>query len=294
MSKICPKCGNPPSDERLVACDVCKVCFIDESNQHSNLTEAQLRNVANHILKSVRFWIFLCIGVVAIVWAVLGVIDYFTGRKIQTVIDQIEARTSNSLNQAEITMSNTITHKFEEPRIQIIVAQAAEGQATQIIARQVEPAVTQFKSDIEKQSVIIEQTKQNALEMETEIKNAYELAKPATLVARAMNITTETNDLKVVLQFARTKNTYLGTMDFKIKVIRPDNAKILSLNSVNQPRTSSPASIDAGGKEASVAFTILGPEDYPTLEIKLSGEAVLDITGNKIEQPISVSVVKHP
>lgn len=292
MSKICPKCGNPPSDERLLACDVCKVLFIEESRQHSNLTEAQLRNVANHILKSVRFWIFLCIGVIAIVWVVLGAIDYFTGRKIQTVIDQIESRTSNSLNQAEITMSNTITHKFEEPRIQIIVAQAAEGQASNIIAQQVEPTVQQFKSDIEKQRMIVEQTKERVLGMEADIKAAYDLAQPAALVGKAMEVKPEPDGLKALIQFERTKVAYLGTMDFKIKVIRPDDVKILALSPVNQPRTAAPASINPDGKEASVSFTILGAEDYPMLEVKLSGEALLQITGNKIKQPISALIQK--
>ena len=292
MSKICPKCGNPPSDDRLIVCDVCKVSFIEESSQHSNLTKAQLRSVANHILKSVRFWIFLCIGVIAIVWAVLGAIDYFTGRKIQTVIDQIEVKTSNSLNQAEITMSNTITHKFEEPRIQVIVAQAAEGQVSNIIAQQVEPTVQQFKSDIEKQRMIVEQTKQRVLEMETDIKAAYDLAQPAALVGKAMEVKSESDGLKALILFERTKVAYLGTMDFKIKVIRPDDVKILSLSPVNQPRTSAPASINPDGKEASVAFTILGGEDYPTIEVKLSGEALLEITGNKIKKPISALVEK--
>ena|ERR1017187_6442296 len=94
MSKICPKCGRPPSDPRLFSCDNCKVPFVEEDAEQAQLTEAQIRSVANHILKSVRFWFFLCIGVVTIVWAVLEIIDYFTGRKIQTVIDQIETRTS--------------------------------------------------------------------------------------------------------------------------------------------------------------------------------------------------------
>ena len=54
-----------------------------------------------------------------------------------------------------------------------------------------------------------------------------------------------------------------------------------------------PTSISSDGRDASVEFTILGPEDYPTLEIKLSGETYLEITGNKIKQPI-VTPIKRP
>ena len=190
-------------------------------------------------------------------------------------------------------MSNTITHNFEEPRIQTVVKQAAEGQARQIIAQQVEPAVQLFKSDIEKQRGIVEETKQRVLGMEADIKTAYDLAQPAALVPNVMDVKPEGDGLKTTLQFKRTKNAYLGTMDFKIKVIRPDSVKILSLSPVNQPRTSTPESINSDGKEATVEFTILGPEDYPTIEIKLSGEADLEITGNKIKQPILTPIKRH-
>ncbi len=148
MSKVCPECGEPPSDERLVMCHVCKVSFVEEGRQQTQLSEAQLRNVANHILKSGRFWIFLSIGVIAIVWAVLQVVDYFAGRKVQTQIDQIQARASNSLARAEVAMFNTITRRFEEPRIKQIVQDVAATQATNIMLLQLQPEVTRFKSEI--------------------------------------------------------------------------------------------------------------------------------------------------
>lgn len=127
---ICPVCRQPPRDAMLVKCERCQVPFVDDKVLFSTLSQEQLRHVAQQVLKSWTFWSVLLVGIVGIVWLTLGVIDYFTGRKVQTVIDNIQSSVSSSLNQAHTLMTNNIARRFREPELQSLMETVVSQEAT--------------------------------------------------------------------------------------------------------------------------------------------------------------------
>lgn len=51
--RICPKCKQPPSDPQLVACERCKLPFVEQGiEQALPLTEADLDRVVSHVAES--------------------------------------------------------------------------------------------------------------------------------------------------------------------------------------------------------------------------------------------------
>lgn len=64
------------------------------------------------------------------VWLSLGILDYVTGRKVQTVIDDIQASVSNNLQQAHSIMTSNIAQRFRTPEIQTLMEAVVSKEAS--------------------------------------------------------------------------------------------------------------------------------------------------------------------
>ncbi len=293
MKRVCPVCRQSPQDQMLVKCDRCKVPFVDETSLELSLSQDDLKQVVQHILKSWRFWIPLAVGVFAAVWAVLQTVDYITGRRVQNVFDDIHTNVSNSLVKANSVMTNEIARRFQEPNIRELMEQVASAESRNIISNRVTPIVEGFRVETRQYLAEIKDTKDRVVSLEKDIKSVTELAKPPTLTLNAAQVDKKDKGLEVLLQFRPSKDVGLGSLDFIVKIVNDCATIIISGEpSVNHhPYTGGPAQISQDGKQASFNFAIIGAGN-PTLKLTLSGEALLQITGSKLGKPAVYTVTE--
>ena len=279
-------CRCPPRDGILVQCDRCKVPFVDEASLKISLSADELRHVAGDILRSWKFWVPLCVGMLAAAWLALQIVDYLTGRKVQDVIGNIQTSVSNSLVEANTMMTNDIAQRFKEPHIQNLMENVASAQAQKIITDQIAPIVDSFKKTTQEHLEEIKETKQRVLSLETELKSVAKLAKSPTLKLNATQVNRTDKGLEVLLQFKSSKDVGLGKLDFVVKIVNVCDTKILSgePSGAHHGYIGGPAHVADDGKQASFNFGLIGGVGHPTLKLLLSGEALLHITGSKLEE----------
>lgn len=129
------------------------------------------------------------------------------------------------------------------------------------------------------------------LEVETlklRLKEAEELAQPATLKLTAHQVEPVEVGLKALLQFTPSKNEALGSLSFKATIIQPETARIVAFGRKNPtvlPRTT----IATDARSASQSFSLLGSQK-PTIELQITEPCTVLLEGSHITEPMRLTI----
>lgn len=169
MSKICPKCRREQSDERLIACERCKIPFVEDAELVKHFTQDELKVIAGFLLKDWRVYLIagiaLLIGVVLLFWQskeyIRGHIEDFRVSVSNQMAVTYSAATndlgvqfrdfttnaSNRVSQAYVSVTNQIAEEFQKDNIKYVVEAVAKGEAKSILKIEVQPTVDKFRDD---------------------------------------------------------------------------------------------------------------------------------------------------
>ena len=93
----------------LIACDECKVPFVDESELVTHFTRDELKVIAGILLKDWRVYViagvFLLVGVLVLYWQ--------AREHIKTQIEQFHVTVSNQVVTAYTTATNQLASQFK-------------------------------------------------------------------------------------------------------------------------------------------------------------------------------------
>ena len=153
----------------LVACEECKIPFVDESELVTHFTREELKVIAGILLKDWRVYVIagvcLVVGVGLLYWQAREHIKTQIEQFRVTVSNQVvtaystatnqlahQFRTfaqdaSNQVAQAYSSVTNQIAEEFQTPRIKQIVENVAKSEAKSILEGEVQPVVYSFRDD---------------------------------------------------------------------------------------------------------------------------------------------------
>lgn len=255
--KTCGKCGANIDDPRLIACPECRRNL---SQSSSSLTPEQEEYIVNKLWK--KLWKFLVGG-----FSVLAIIS------LLLLVSGLIKAYNRGITKLEDTLVSKISDEFETSKITETVRSVAEKKATDMLTNRIMPVVDDFKKSIQ-----------------TYLNEVAEMAKPPTLSLNAKEVNENGGVYQAIIQFKPSKDVPLGRLDFLIKIISDNDTIIASAIPKHGGYMGGAGSISKDGKQVSLSFGIIGGGNHPTIEIHLSGEALLQITGNKITEPVVVKV----
>ena len=139
---------------------------------------------------------------------------------------------------------------------------------------------------------LIENAKAEILEIKKQTAETAALASPPTLALTGKDIDDSNSKYKITLQFTSSKNKPLGAIMFFVTIIDDNSTKILniwpSLKGGAFSTGKDSKKIDADGKKARLGYSLISV-GRPTFDLTLSQKATIEIEGNYIENPITLS-----
>jgi hypothetical protein len=135
---------------------------------------------------------------------------------------------------------------------------------------------------------------QSALnQLARDIAEAKELAKPATLVLYAKEISKIDGGHSLKLQFKPSKNVTLGLIEFSATIPPTSRSRIFdfwpTLDGGAFQSGSDSKKISTYGKSAKLTYSLMGA-GYPTIELKVTEQTDVIIGGNHLSTPVKIRI----
>ncbi len=132
-------------------------------------------------------------------------------------------------------------------------------------------------------------------ELEKQIAEAKDLASPPFLTFFGADLNPEKQELCGRIFFKSSKNVALGRLRFTVELLEPATAKIISIapSLATGPYNGSrdnPIALD--GKSGTVEYSPIGGGEHASIEITVSEEAVVRISGNLLKESKNVRIVR--
>lgn len=176
QNRICPKCRRPPQFPQQLVCAQCREPFVDQSSVSAELSEEDLKRVAEHVIRSLhphdveniakalmgipRFWIILIL-VLAVLAFLLFELGGYEVRKAASKAFQEE-------------VAKQITEQFKEPRISNVVLAVSRERATYLMSRQIQPSIDRFSNGLNLIQLSLSNTQYSAEKKLVEIRSLVE------------------------------------------------------------------------------------------------------------------------
>ncbi len=175
-------------------------------------------------------------------------------------------------------------------------AERAESDAGEIeeIRKRVEAQAATMdlvaKESAEAKTLLNDLSEQNKI-AESQIQSLAELAAPPSLGAPKVDITKIDSGYDTVLTFTPSKNRPLGALVFVASIQGQSDTKILDFWPARPPFLSGPDSkrISEDSKQAVLQYTLMGV-GHPSIRLKTSGPASVEIQGNHDLQTFSINI----
>lgn len=126
-----------------------------------------------------------------------------------------------------------------------------------------------------------------------DIENTKRLAEPPMLIPYAKEISRDDKGITLLLQFKSTKNRPLSQIKFYAEILYNSTSKILNFwpsikgGAFDSGRDSK--KISSNGETARLIYSLIGAGN-PTIELKVSKETFVKITGNYLSQPVILRI----
>lgn len=128
--------------------------------------------------------------------------------------------------------------------------------------------------------------------LQTTVVQLREMAAPPTLILKTHQLQRVPEGIAVTLQFQRSKNAALGTVQF-VATVADSDATILDFWPAGSSAfESGPDSekISEDGKQARLLYSLIGGGGFPAVRLVLSDEASVVVSSNYLKTPIVVQV----
>ncbi len=195
------------------------------------------------------------------------------------------------MKRVENKMEELVARQFEEPRIQEVVRTVATERADALMEEQIQPEVDHFMSEVNSQLEELQVLAARTRELEQEIANMAELARPPSLSLVSAETEQVEAGYRITFLFAPSKNEPLGQIIFVVALPDASTASILDFWPANNAYSTNEESeqILENGKQARLTFALLGVES-PRVTLTVSGTTQLTIHGNYLDEPIDLRV----
>ena len=196
------------------------------------------------------------------------------------------------MKRAETQMEELVAKQFEEPRIREVVQAVATERADALIQEQINPEVANFKTEVSSQLEELQTIVVGTRELEQEIADIAELARPPSLSLMSSEIEQVDAGYRITLLFAPSKNEPLGLIVFEVTLPDASAASILDFWPAAGPAFLTGADskqILEHGKQARLSYALLGI-GAPRVTLTFSGRTEFAIQGNYLDEPINLRV----
>lgn len=218
-----------------------------------------------------------------IAWVLIGsaILAGLTGASLWGIMKSVENK-----------MEGLVAKQFEEPRIQEVVRTVATERADALMQEQIKPEVANFKSEVGSQLEELQTLVVRTRELEREIADIAELARPPSLSLTSSEIEQVDAGYRIMFLFTPSKNEPLGQIVFEVALPDESAASILDF----WPAAGAPFTSDAdskqileNGKQARLSYALLGV-GAPRVALTVSGTTELTIYSNYLDEPINLRV----